>query len=79
MPHFAGPGFFGLPGCWDEGGQYWLLAELPWLSLEAALGPPDLAITAVPPVISPIASAMLTTLRERTQRYARNAARGLCA
>jgi len=62
LPHFDGPGFLGFPGCCDEGGQYWLAAEL--LVLEAELGPPELAITAVPPLINPIASAMLTTLRD---------------
>lgn len=62
LPHFDGPGSFGLPGCCDDGGQYWLLAEL--LGLEAAFGPPDAAMTAVPPLINPMASAILTTLRD---------------
>ena len=62
LPHFEGPGCLGLPGCCEDGGQYWLLAEL--LELAAELGPPDFAITAVPLVIRPMASAMLTTRRE---------------
>ena len=62
LPHFEGPGCLGLPGCCDDGGQYWVVAEL--LGLAAELGPPDFAITAVPPLIRPIARAMLTTLRD---------------
>jgi hypothetical protein len=62
LPHFDGPGFFVLPPPGDDGGQYWLFAEL--VLLAAEVGPPDFATTAVPLVISPIASAMLITLRD---------------
>ena len=36
LPHFEGPGCLGLPGCCDDGGQYWVAAEL--LGLAAELG-----------------------------------------
>jgi hypothetical protein len=42
---------FGLPGAWDEGGQYWELAELPDSELEPAPvgAPPVAAIAPAPP------------------------------
>ena len=65
-----GPGFFGLPGACDVGGQYSEL-EAPSWSLEKTRngdGPPAAAIAPVPPPSRPATTRMLTT-RDRMNPF----------
>jgi hypothetical protein len=67
LPHLEGPGCFGLPGCWDCDGQYCDWAAL--VLLDAALNPPEAAITPVPPPISPSTSVTATTRLDPTSPF----------